>query len=197
MTKKTTKSVRLPRQRAKPATVIAPQSIIDSDESEHDILSPAERHKRRKAVAHIKRPPVTDENKAAFLARIRGGDFPQDICDDTTWPSRTQYTEAMRSDPTFADQYAEAIAQLSDTILEESAAFARETTASGNIDKQRAADIYAKSMIALAEKLAPRTHGVLVKHAGADGGALHVSVTNFASAVPAPIPLRAIDAPQE
>jgi hypothetical protein len=38
---------------------------------------------------------------------------------------------------------------------------------------------------------------VLVKHAGADGGALHVSVTNFASAVAEPIPLQAINAPQE
>jgi hypothetical protein len=194
MTKKAKTS---PRQRAKPATELPPQTIQDGDEGETEVLSPAERHKRRKALAHVRRPPVTDENKAAFLARIRAGDFPQDVCDDVAWPSRTQFTEAMRTDQAFADNYAEAVAQLADSVLEEAADWVRATSATGNIDKQRTAEIYAKSMAHLAEKLSPRTHGVLVKHAGADGGALHVSVTNFASAVAEPIPLQAINAPQE
>lgn len=144
-----------------------------------EMLTPAARHNARMAKIMDKRPAVDAANTARLLNMMRHGAIPTDICDDATMPRFGAFRAAMASDDTFADDYASAYAVMCDMVLEDAALFARDSSDAGNIDCTRIAETYAKSMTHILEKLAPRTHGVLVKHAGADAGPLTVAVINY------------------
>lgn len=145
-----------------------------------DIRSPVDRHNARMRAHNKRRPTVDAANKQRFISMIRAGELPADVCDDETMPHLSAFLRAMRGDEAFSDEYAEAVAILADMALQDAQAFARDCAGTGSIDQMRIADVYMKSIVASIEKLTPRTHGALVKHAGADTGPVQVAVINYA-----------------
>lgn len=142
------------------------------------ILTPYERHKARLARG-IKDVPMTDAAFAEITERMMRGEFPTDICDDPKLPSYGTLRKALRHNDDYLEEYEQAYAAMADMIIEEAKEFAREASLSGNIDDARRAEVYLKTIVNAVEKTAPRSHGALVKHAGADGGAITVSVVDY------------------
>lgn len=169
------------RTRAKPVEVAALVPISDSlPDPLSDIATPASRHRNRVAKVLSKRPTVTDANKARFIALMNVGEIPTDICDDATMPTMAAFITAIKTDEAFAEAYDQAYSVMADMALQDAWHFARDAASTGNIDAQRIADSYAKTLANILEKLSPKSYGVLVKHAGADGGNINVSVVSYA-----------------
>lgn len=145
-----------------------------------DVRSPVERHNQRMRVRYSKRPPVDAVNKQAFIEAIRVGELPADVCDNMAMPPLSAFLRAMQTDDAFADDYAEAVAIMADMAIQDAQAFARDCAGTGSTDQMRVADIYVKSVISAIEKLTPKTHGALIKHAGSDAGPMQVAVINYA-----------------
>ena len=144
------------------------------------VKGPAAMQRERMATFKARRPKVDDTFKARFLALMRAGEWPTDICDDTSMPPYSAFRQAMAEDETFAADFEEAFRVMADQSLCDASKFARESAETGNVDLMRIADIYAKSLNSALEKLAPRDYGALIKHAGAEGGPLQVQVISYA-----------------
>lgn len=168
------KRKRLPEPEAASAPAIIEPDLVAR------VMSPAQRHNRRLAERARKPKEATPANARELLERMRAGEMPVEICDAPHMPHYSAFVRLLRTDEQFAIDYSEAYEALANAVLEDGAAFARDTTELANIDAQRIADVYLKSAISALEKLSPKTHGVLVKHAGADGGALTVQVLDYA-----------------
>ena len=179
-----TKSKRTKRV-AKPVEVAALVPIVDElPECLGDIGTPASRHRARMAKFGLMRPAVTTEHQAMFIALMRAGEIPTDICDDISRPPMSAYIAAMKHDEAFAQEYSEAFPVMADMALQDAWRFARDAAGTGNVDAARMADSYAKTLAYMLEKLSPRAYGVLVKHGDADGGNIAVSVINYADKPP-------------
>ncbi len=146
-----------------------------------EIVSPADRQRARLANALSKRPPITADNKARLLQLMKAGEIPTDVCDDRAMPAFSAFMAECKIDHDFAAEYEDALSALADMSLMDAARFSRDSASTGNIDTMRVSDMYSKTMTSIFEKLSPRTHGVLVKHAGADAGPLQVAVINYAA----------------
>lgn len=156
-------------------------------EGETKLRTPADILRARRAKGRI---DVTPGVKTEIIARLRAGEFLADMECDAHIPSATRIIEARKTDPEFDAAYQDALAHGLDTTLADAGQFARDAAETGNIDDIRTAEIFTRTIALAAEKLAPKTHGTLVKHAGADGGALNVIVTNYAKDI------RASDKPE-
>ena len=133
-------------------------------------------------VARRKKVPVavTPDLKAQIIERLHAGQFITDICSDPLMPSLSGVFKARKADADFDALYREGVAACLDAAMTDGAAFAVEQSQLGDDKAQRVADIYSTTMARIAEKLSPSTHGVLLKVAGADGGALTVAVVQYA-----------------
>lgn len=161
-------------RKIKPLTEVVPH-VVRWD----GIDTPNARHQKRK-LDISKRPPMSDSIKQRWIDAIRAGSFPTELCDSAKYPTRRAFMREIERDKAFGDLYREAVSDMADLLLEDAALFARDASGTGSIDQQRTADVYIRSISHILEKLAPKTHGVLVKHAGSDGGQLSVTITNFA-----------------
>lgn len=132
---------------------------------------------RRKQKARL---IVTDEIAAEILERLRDGEMLTDIERSQHIPRASVIAKHRRDNPEFDAAFASALADCADANLHDAATFARVASASGDVDDARTAEIYARSILAINQQLSPKTHGALIKHAGADGGVLTVMVTNYA-----------------
>lgn len=180
--KDTTKVRKRAKKEAEPLAPVEVQALVPLE-----MPTPASRHRARIAAMRTPRPGVTSENKARFIELMLSGELPVDICDDDSMPRFAAYRAEMAADEAFGEAYAAAFAVMADMALEDAQRFARDATEAGNVDAARAADIYVKSLSSVLEKLSPAKYGVLVKHAGADGGALSVSVISYADVPPKPL----------
>jgi hypothetical protein len=121
---------------------------------------------------------VTDAVKARVIELLLSGAFLADIERMPDMPTTSAIAKARTTDAVFDASMAQALAVLADTAIQESATFARHA-ASHSLESARVAEIYARSIAALAEKISPKTHGALLKVAGSDGGALTVAVVDY------------------
>ncbi len=166
------------RKRRKKAELTESVSVVSLEPAAFP--TPADRHRTRIAGAFAKRPAVDAANKHRLLQLMRHGDLPSDICDDKSMPTLAAFMAAYKTDDDFASDYDDAMAACADLVLQDAATFSRDCAATGNIDTARVADIYTRSVVTIIEKLSPRTHGALIKHAGSDAGPLQVAVINYA-----------------
>lgn len=123
---------------------------------------------------------LTPDMQDEIVRRLSDGEYMSDILSDEHLPSRSTIMNARRADPVFDEAIRRAMAECMDANLDMAAQFVKGASEANDVDQQRVAEIYAKSVASVAEKLAPITHGALLKMAGADGGALTVAVVNYA-----------------
>lgn len=170
------------RTRAKPVEVAAlvPMTEKLPDDPLGEIATPASRHRDRVSAYGKTRPRMTEAHKVAFIELMRLGEIPNDICDDIKRPPLSAFIAEVKTDDAFAEAYGDAYSVMADLALQDALTFSRDAASTGNIDAQRIADSYAKTLSGILEKLSPKAYGVLVKHAGADGGNINVSVVSYA-----------------
>lgn len=145
------------------------------------VPTPAARHRGR-LEARDRKPSPTVELCAELIHRMQHGEIPSEICDDAHMPAIGRMRRFVAELPERARAYDAAMAACCDCIVEEARQFLRDSTETGNVDQMRIADIYCKSALSLVASMSPRTHGTLVKLAGADAGPIAVSVINYAMA---------------
>lgn len=145
------------------------------------LMSPAAMH-------HIRRMDVRKRPKAfnaalfaEFCERMTNGEYPVEIIDRSDYmPSYKTLRRYLAENAEAQAAYDSAGVAFADLLIGDAGQFAREAASTGDIDDMRTADSYVKTVNATVGKLFPRTHGDLLKLAGADGGAISVAVINYA-----------------
>ena len=135
---------------------------------------------------------MTDALKDEIVERVETGEFLATVCRDAHMPSAGSVMRHVRLDDAFGKRFAAALATLADLRLTDAAEFAATEAGSDledRVERTRVAEIYAKTLANVLSKLAPKTHGELIKIAGGDGGAVQVAVVNYSPIVPIVVPV--------
>lgn len=123
---------------------------------------------------------ISPLRKAKIVELIQHGATLTEIETLDGMPRANTIWDECKRDPAFAQAMSEARAVAAASILDEAQHNLRDAAQNNDPDKMRIAADYARGCVAYAEKIAPREFGQLVKLAGADGGALTISVVNYA-----------------
>jgi hypothetical protein len=123
-----------------------------------------------------------DVVKAELLNRLRDAETLSGIANDAHMPTFASIAMTRAIDPEFDAAVSVAVSAMADGMLHDAITFTQAQAEGGSEKDLNAAAIYSRTIAALAEKLAPKTHGAMLKHAGADGGALTVIMTDYKNA---------------
>lgn len=151
-----------------------------------------------------KRPkqPLTDDAKREILDGMASGlTLYRLLWANPHLPNYEQVQQLRRDDPKFAEQFEIARENGQEARLEE--ALDHQYSVRENRELSVAAAKYLESSVRIAEKLAPKRFGQLIRHAGHDGEALTVQVVSYkdggtleAEAIPALIPSQDVTKPE-
>lgn len=94
-------------------------------------------------------------------------------------PIDVVYNEC-KHDPTFAEDLREARAVQATARIDRAQDMLDDAAETNDTDRMRGAAVYTEQALKYAEKIAPKEYGALVKHAGVDGGAIQLTVVNYA-----------------
>lgn len=130
---------------------------------------------------------ISDECKAKLIELVQHGATLTEIETLRGMPRANYVWQECKRDPAFGQALQEARVIAAANVLEEAQHHLRDAVESNDPDVMRIASDYARASTAYAEKIAPKEFGQLVKHAGADGGALTVNVVQYAIEAPAVI----------
>lgn len=145
------------------------------------LLTPLSRHEMRRLERHKRPKAFTPKLWEEFCERLEQGEYPIEIIDRSPgMPSHKTLRQHIAANAEAMAQYEAATSALADLVLQDAAQFLRDSASTGDVDNIRIADYYAKGAAGTLAKLSPKTHGELIKLAGADGGSLSVAVINYA-----------------
>lgn len=122
---------------------------------------------------------VTDAQKQMIVQLLEHGATFAEIETLAGMPSSVTIWRECRRDAIFAQAVDDARVTSAANILDEAQHQLRQALESNDPDQMRVAAAYAQGCTAYAEKIAPKQFGQLVKHAGADGGALVIQTVNY------------------
>lgn len=147
------------------------------------VSSPSTFIEERKRLAR-KNIPWSDDLRRELLERVTLGEMPTDVCAESHMPTWSALQRELAGNKAFADQYMQAISALADVSLLDATTMLRQAIDGNpndpfNIDI-KAMEIYTKSTIAAMAKLAPKSHGDLLRVTDKDLGPLSISVVRYA-----------------
>jgi hypothetical protein len=125
---------------------------------------------------------VTDAQKVMILELVEHGATIAEVETMEGMPSAVTIWRECRRDIAFGQALDEARVTSAHSILDEAQHQLRQALETNDPDSMRVAADYARGCTAYVEKIAPKQFGAMLKHAGADGGALSVAVINYAVA---------------
>jgi hypothetical protein len=121
------------------------------------------------------------KQKQMIVALIEHGATVVEIEAMQGMPSAATIWRECNRDPAFDQAMTDARVSSASSILDEAQHQLRKALESNDPDQMRIAAAYAQGATAYVEKIAPKQYGAMLKHAGADGGALSVAVINYAA----------------
>lgn len=143
----------------------------------------AKGRKKRDAilVSNWKKPdPLTDDERAHVLSLLTEGATLSEIVTVRGITSYGALYVTRTADAAFDAEVRAALAQNAEAAIAEAAEMSRDAAESNDADRMRVAEAFHRCATTYAEKVAPKEYGQLVKLGGHDGGALNLSVVNYA-----------------
>ncbi len=122
---------------------------------------------------------MSEAQKTTTLAMLRDGTTLTAIARLSGMASLQNVYHECKCDPAFGEALREARALQATSRIDRAQDMLDDAAETNDTDRLRGAAIYTEQAIKYAEKVAPREYGQLVKHAGADGGAIHVTLVDY------------------
>ena len=128
---------------------------------------------------------VTDAIRDELIERMTAGELPTDVCMSDHMPDWGTLRKELARDEAFKARYYDALAAMADAKLADANAMldqAIRNKADGgdpfSVDV-KAVEIYTKSLVHQLEKLAPKSHGNLLKLGDSNAAPLSITVMRF------------------
>ncbi len=127
---------------------------------------------------------LNEQQRVTLLAMISEGATLTAVCRMDGMPALKDIYYECDCDPEFAQNLKNARKLQATSRIDRAQDMLDEACETNDTDRMRGARIYTEQAIKYAEKIAPQEYGALVKVAGADGGAIQLTIMNYGNGSP-------------